>query len=775
MFTLVNGILIQPLPYPEADRLVVMRHAAPGLDMPAADQSEGTFLHYWSRSRVFEDMAVYNENVVSVTDGEGDPERVQVALVSPSFFSTLQIVPVRGRLFTQEDSRPGAPGVVLLSHDLWTRRYGADPGIVGRSVELNRMPKQVVGILPPGFGFPQPETQIWYATELDHAATRLGDLYLSGIGRLKPGVSPEEAEADLDRLIPSLADRYADATAMLQDAQLRAIVKPLKEVVVGGIGSALWVLLGGIGFVLLIACANIVNLVLVRAEHRQKEVAVRMALGASRGDIVRYFVTESLVLAILGGVLGLVIADAAVRLLIAFGPENLPRLHEVRIDGRVLAFTAGLAILASLLFGAVPVFRRGPDPASALKAGGGTANSERQRARRLLVASQVALALTLLVGSALMVRSFWNLRNVDPGFDPEGVLTLELALPYRPYPTYNAAAGFYHRLLEGVRALPGVESAGAVSGLPLVPLPSFYDEPLAAEGDGVAAVATHNLVTPGYFEALRIPLVEGRAFEPGDRAGGGNPVLVSSTLARRLFPGESALGKRVRRAAGAKEPWYTVVGIVGSVPKETVGGGAAEVLYFPVWDQAPGTDYIPNTPTHMSVVIRTSLPPASLGPAVRRIVRDLDPDLPIANIRTMERIVADTMARTSFTMALLLIAAVVALLLGAVGIYGVISYAVSRRTREIGIRIALGAQAMDVSRLVLRQGTGVVLAGLGAGVLAALALTRFLRVLLFEVSPTDPTTFIVMSLLLLTVALLASYLPARRAARVDPMIALRSE
>ncbi len=637
------------------------------------------------------------------------------------------------------------------------------------------MPKQVVGILPPGSDFPRPETQVWYATELDPAATRLGDLYLSGIARLKPGVSPEEAEADLDRLIPSLADRYADAASMLRDAQFRAVVRPLKEAVVGSVGGALWVLLAGIGFVLLIACANIVNLLLARAEYRHREVAVRTALGASRGDMVRYFVSESLVLAALGGVLGLVIADAAVRVLVAFGPEDLPRLHEIRIDGGVLAFTAGLSILAALLFGAVAILRRGPDLAFVLKAGSATTSPERQRARRLLVASQVALTLTLLVGSALMVRSFWNLRNVDLGFDSEGVLTLELALPHRPYPTYNAAAGFYHRLLERVRALPGVEAAGAVSGLPLVPLPSFYDEPLAAEGNGVAAVATRNLVTPEYFEAMRIPLLAGHAFETGDRGGGGNPVVVTAALARRLFPGGSAVGKRVRRAAGTEEPWYTVVGVVGSVPRETVGGDTAEVLYFPVWDQAPGTDYIQNTPTHMSVAIRTSLPPASLGPAVRRIVRDLDPDLPIANVRTMERIVADSVARTSFTMALLLIAAAVALFLGAVGIYGVISYAVSRRTREIGVRIALGAQPTDVSQLVLRQGTGVVLMGLGVGVLAALALTRFLRGLLFEVSPTDPIAFLAMSVLLLFVALLASYLPARRAARVDPMVALRAE
>lgn len=810
IFTLVNAIVLQPLPHPDADRLVVVKHAAPGLGLTEAELSDGTFYHYRDHNRVFDGIGMYNENVVNLSGG-ASPERVQVALVTPNLFSILGAQPALGRLLAEADNTPYNPDVltpVVLSHGLWTRQYGADPGIIGRTIELNSAPKQVVGIMEPGFDFPRPETEIWYPQGLDPAAAGLGGFYFHGVARLQPGVSPLAAQADLQRLIPGLADVYPGAAAeIVERGGLRAVVDPLKAEVVRDVGSALWILLGGVGLVLLIACANIGNLVLVRAEHRQKELAVRTALGAGRRELVRYFLTESTLLSAVGAALGLAMAWGAIHVLRVLGPTNLPRLHEVGLDAWVVGFTGGLAVFVALVFGAIPVLRFGrSDLAAALNEGSGraTAGRERKQSQSILVAVQVALGLTLLIASALMVQSLWRLRHVDPGFRSEGVLTLEIAMAYGPYPDYASQARYWYQLLERVRAFAGVQAAGAVTGIPLVPLEAYYDGPIISERQGVgrgdatsqtrmrvdaadpqagadeaaaqalgaaAPVVTFMTVTPGYFEAMQIPLIRGRGFQPGDRAGAERPVLVSAALAQRLFSAGNAIGRRVRRGDGPDQPWLTITGVVGDVPQESVAGEPAELVYSPVMDGAADYSY----PGHMTLAIRTSLPPLSLVPAVRRNVLTLDPNMPIANVRTMERIVADSMARTSFTMLLLLIAAAVALFLGAVGLYGVISYTVGRRTREIGVRIALGAQPARIGRMVLAQAAGVALAGLVVGMLLALALTRVLRSLLFEVSPTDPGTYAGAALLLLALALLASYLPSRRAARVDPLETLRQE
>ena len=773
VFTVVNGIVLRPLPYPAADRLVVLRHAAPGLGLTETPLSDATYLHYRSASGLIEDAGFYYENVVNVT-GEGDAERVQIAMVSPSLLTTLGARPIRGRTFEAGDAAVGPDDEVrvVISHDLWTRRYGADPTIVGRVINLNSAPRLVIGVLERGFHFPRRDTQIWYADRVDATRTRFADFIYSTVARLRPGVAVAEAQAELNRLNALLPEAYPDVTAdLLADARFATTVTPLSRVVVGNLANALWLLLGGMVFVLLIACTNVANLFLVRAEHRQKEVAVRSALGASRAAIVRYFLSESVLLGAAAGVLALAIADSVAQLLVAFGPATLPRLHEIRVDATVLGFTALLALTAALVFAAVPAVRYGrPRPGDGLRqyAFGATTTPERQRFRQLLVVAQVALALTLVVGSALMVQSFWKLRQLDPGFEPEGVLTAEIALPFRPYPDHESSSAFWSRLLQGVRELPGVREAGAVSSLPLVPVPEYYNAALeiaeATEQPAVGRpVGTVYLVTPGYFEAMRIPVLEGEAFT-GTAADARDGVIVSAALARRLFPGESAIGRRLRQAE-RDTLWNTIVGVVGDVPRTELAGDPAELLYVPVSGRA--------STSHLTLAIRTATEAATLAPAVRVLVRELDPELPVANVRTMQRIVDDSMARTSFAMVTLLTAGALALFLGAVGIYGVIAYSISRRFQEIGVRMALGARAADIRSLILRRAAAVALIGIGVGTTAALGLTRFLRGLLFDVSPTDPLTLATMAAALLGVALLAAWIPAHRVSRIEPLVVLR--
>lgn len=789
VFTFTDAILVRPLSYPAAARLVTLGHEAAGLDVLEAQQSDGTYLHYAANSRVFEELATYYENVVNLSGADGvEAERVPIAMVTSTFFSVLGARTALGRLPTEEEVRPdgavGDPYVrgsaeggveVLLSHDLWERRFGSDPDIVGRTIEANRASKLVIGVLEPGFAFPRPEIGIWYIEDPDPARANAFDMFKHGIGRLRPGLLAADAERDLNRLIGSLPEAYPDLTAeLIEQARLRAHVVPLKDAIVGDAGGALWLLFGGMAFLLVIACANVANLFLVRAEHRQRDVSVRTALGAGAHDLLRFFAAESVILASLGGLLGLAGAVAGVELLLAFiPPDGLPRLAEVVVGGRVIAFGTGLSCLIAALLALVPAFRRTRhDITAVLKEGTPTATGSkpRQRARSLLVVGQLALALTLLVGSALMVQSLLRLSRVDPGFESEGVLTAEIAMPFRGYEDYRATQRLWDGLIRGLGALPGVESAGTVSGLPLVPKPAYYDLAIDVEeqpGEPYAGLTVY-FASPSYFETMRIPVVEGRGATAAD-PGAERPVLLSASAAERLFAGRFAVGKRLRRAAGPG-PWMTVVGIVGDVPARRVGGEPATIVYVPILESPVDPDRMPGEGT---LVVRTSVPPATLAPSVREIVRSLDSDLPVANVRPMDGIVADSTARTTFALLLLLVASVAALFLGVVGVYGVTSYAVSRRTREFGLRVALGARAPDVERMVVRETAGLVLAGVGLGALAALVLTRFMTTLLFEVRPTDPVSYATMALLLLLTALLASWLPARRAARADPHRALR--
>jgi predicted permease len=789
VFAFTDAILIQPLPYPEADRLVAMSHTAPGVDVLEAEQSDGTYLHYRAHNRSFEEIATYYENVVNLSGADGeDAERVAVAMVSSTLFSVLGARPALGRLPSPDARVPSAPGndpygrgaveggvEVVISHDLWQRRYGGDPSIVGATIEANRARRTVIGVLEPGFAFPRPEVEIWYPEDPEPATARAVDMFKLGIGRLRPGVSAEDAERDLNQLIPSLAEAYPDFNMgeLLERARLRAVVTPLKDDIVGRASRALWLLLGGMAFLLLAACTNVANLFLARAEQRRRDMAVRAALGGGRGDLARLGASESVFLIAAGGAIGLAATAVGVEALRGIiPPDSLPRMHEVVVDARVTTFGIVLSILLALVFSWVPAPRgtRG-DLLSALKEGSSsvTGSRARQGARRMLVVGQVALALTLMVGASLMLRTFWSLSRLDPGFDAAGVLTAEIAMPFRGYERYETAYRLWSDLVERVSALPGVVSAGAVSGLPLVPKPDYFNLALDVEerpDEPYAGIATYH-ATSAYFAAMGIPVVEGTSVGPAG-ADVERPVLLSAAAARRLFPATTAVGKRIRRTAGPG-PWLTVTGVVGDVPSNEVGGDAAEIVYLPLLDVPVDR----GIPSQGALVVKASVAPESLAPSVRQIVRELDPNLPLANVRTMQTIVSESMSRTTLTLLLLALAAGAALFLGLVGVYGVTSYLVRRRTQEIGLRVALGARSAEIERLILREGAALIVGGLLIGLVASLGLGRLFRSLLYAIEPTDPASYGIAVLVLVGSGLAANWVPARRAARVDPVDALR--
>ncbi|HEX8692969.1 MAG TPA: ABC transporter permease [Longimicrobium sp.] len=782
VFTLVDAVLLRPLPYPAAERLVALRHAAPGLDVADAGLSDGTYLHYRAHNRVLEAMGVWVENVVNATDG--DPERVQVALVTPGVFGALGVTPALGRLFTPDDALPDATPVVVISHAFWMRRYGGDPGIVGRSIELNRLPRKVVGVLPPAFDFPRPETQVWYALPVQATESGIHALYLGSVGRLRPGVSPAAAEADLRRLTAALPEAYGDATPeLLRESGLRPVVVPLKEALVGDVRPALMILLCTAAFVLLIACANVATLFLARAERQQGEVAVERALGAGGVDLAARFLGEAMLVAGAGAALGLALAEVAVRARFGFAPGEIPRLHEVRVSAATMALVLTAAVVAAALPATLGLLRAARGRLTAALSGTrSTYGPHTRRVQGLLVLLQVALALALLIGSAVMVQSFRRLRAVELGFDPRSTLAVEVSLPFREYPAYQDGARFHHALLARLRQFPGVQAAEVAGTLPLSPVPEFLASPVAPDPAeaGVRVtppMASLNLASPGYFAAMRIPLRRGRGFEPTDLAGGAPPVILSEALARALFRGENPVGRWVR--VGVDGPAYAVAGVAEDVPGESLTGGGARALYFPVIDdpRLPGGAEVPVPvyPRDMTVVVRAAVPPATLAAAVRQAVRELDPKVPLARVRTLEEVVEAASARTRLTMLLLLAAAASALFLGVIGIYGLVSYTVGARTREIGVRLALGATPGAVRRMVVRQGVVLAAGGIAAGLLPAFALTRILRGLLYGVSPSSPAAYVTMSALLFVVVLGATFVPARRAGRVDPAAALKAE
>jgi predicted permease len=782
IFTVVNSVLLQPLPYPDPERIMAVSHVAPGLDMDDLELSDGTYFVYDRDNQSFESLGIFRDGSVTLTGGD-EPERIGAADATGGFFSVLRVAPALGRTLQEADEKPGAEPVVVLSDGLWRRRFAGDPAAVDSMLQVDGVSHRVVGVMPPAFRFPSAEIELWVPMTIDPANLQVGSFNYDGIGRLRPGVSPQRATRELSDLVWRVVElpKAIISREMLKSAQFATVVGPLRDEIVGEqIRTMLWILLGSVGVILLIACANVANLFLVRAEGRQREVAVRSALGASRQDIMRLFLEESLALALTGGALGLALAAAGVRVLVAMQPEGLPRLEEIAVNGTVIAFTVGVALLAGLLVGLFAALRFGrPELAPALKEGGrgGTVGRERLRVRSALVVVQVALALIMVVSAGLMVKSFWRLRSVDPGIDPRGVLTLRLSLPETVYQEPAKASRFVIQLLEKVRALPGVKSAATTNVLPLAPGGNnnghvIEDFPLAP-GE-VPPILASRWVSPDYFATMGMRLLQGRLFERLDPDAMVREAVVSQALAERFWPGQSPLGKRLAQGLGDNPQWATIIGVVGSVRDEGLQEKPVEAVYYPMQPQV-NFDSSVGIPLGFTLVVRSDGDPLRLVAPVRDAIWSLDPNLPLAQVRPMAEVVERSMVRTTFTMFLLVVASAVALGLGTVGIYGVISYVVSQRTREIGVRMALGAGRADIARMVLKEGVGLALAGIVVGLFGAFAVTRLMAALLFDVSPTDPMTFVAVPILLAAIALFASWVPAQRAASVPPLEAIRYE
>ncbi|HXG68904.1 MAG TPA: ABC transporter permease [Blastocatellia bacterium] len=766
IFTVVNGVILRPLPYEDPEELVLVWETRPARNIMRGVFSPADFLDTRNQNQVFEDMAAFNGANITRTDG-GEPERVRGNRVSHGFFSILGIQPALGRAFLPEDEKFGNHRVVILSHGYWQRRFAGDPDVIGKTLTLNSQPHTVIGILPAGFRFvwDSEEADMWLPLAFAEDKLARGSRYLPVIARLKPGVSREQAQAEMDALAASLEQQYPDS-----NAGRGVFVASMHEEIVGDIRLALYVLLAAVAFVLLIACANVANLLLARAAGRQREVALRLALGASRFRLVRQFLTESVLLSMFSGALGLVLALWGLDFLKAVSPGDIPRLNEIGLDFRALGFTLGISLLTGLLFGIAPALQASNlDLNEALKEGGrsATVGFRRQRLRSLFVVAEVALALVLLIGAGLLIRSFLRLQEVKPGFDPNNVLTMAISLPEARYPKPEQQAAFFRQLLENLETLPGVETVGAVLPLPYSHSNYSYTfdiegRPSAAPGERTAA--SWRAVSPDYFRAMRIPLLKGRAFTEQDVRNAEKVIIINETMAQRYFPDEDPIGKRM--TIGINNITARIVGIVGDVKFAGLDSELSPEMYTP---------YPQTTAGVMNIVMRTTGDPASVIAAARSQAQLLDRDLPVYDIKPMEERLSESVAQPRFNTLLLTIFAAVALALAVVGIYGVMSYSVTQRTHEIGIRMALGAGRGDVLRLVVGQGMALALVGVGVGLAGAYFLTRWLESLLFGVTATDPATFAAISLLLVAVALFASYIPARRATKVDPMVALRHE
>ncbi len=779
IFSVVNGVLLRPLPYGDPGRLVMVwnRYAKTGLER--AGVSGPDFVERREHSRTFEGVAAYSEASLNLT-GRGEPERLSARRVSAEFFQVLGVRPALGRDFLPEEDEPGRAQVAILSHAFWKRRFASDPGLVGKSLLLNGVSHTVVGVLPAGFFFPAPdfdpagfEVAVPLALTAEQTdPSQRGYEYLQIVGRLKPGVGVEEAREDLARIAQRALEQAPEAVREFFESNgWGTTIVPMQEYVTGEVRPALLLLFGAVGFVLLIACANVSNLLLARAAGRVREIAVRAALGATRGRLLRQLLSESALLALLGGAVGLLLALWGVDLLVAARPANLPRLHEIQLDGQVFLWTGALSVLVGMIFGLAPALHGSrPDLNEALKEGGRPGAAGRARLRSALVVCQISLALVLLVGSGLMVRSLLRLQKLDPGFKPQNILTFYLSLPGGKYGKPQERASFFKQLLERLDALAEVAGCGAASLIPMAPghsTASFIPEGARPGPGEPTPLAKVQLATPGYFGALGVPLLRGRDFGDRDRLEAPGVAIVDEPLARRFWPGQDPIGRRLTFSEDeAPNSWLTVVGVVGAVQDSVPARDAFPTIYVP-HAQMPADS--------MFVVLRTAVPPRRLIPQVRHEVLGLDPEQPVYAVRTMDEYMDRALAQPRFRAALLSGFAALAMALAAVGVYGVMSYSVAQRTHELGIRLALGAGSGDLLRLVIGQGARLALAGLVLGLAGALALGRVLSGLLYGVTPFDPLTYAAVSLVLGVVALLACYLPARRAMRLSPLAALRYE
>jgi putative ABC transport system permease protein len=765
MFSVVYGVLLKPLPFPEPDTLVSVRQHAP--HGAGTNQGRTTYFTFRENQRAFEAIGAWDPTEVSITGG-GDPERVQALLVSAATLPLLRVQPVLGRVFSADDDAPGNPLRVMLTYGHWQRRFGGAGNVVGQSVLIDGEPGEVIGVLPSSFRFLGTRPDVVLPMPLDANAPRGISFGFQALARLRPGVTLAQANADVARMISLLPPVFARL-------ELRPNVRPLADDVIGDVGEILWILLAAVGVVLLIACGNVANLFLVRAEGRQQEFAVRAALGASRGRIARALLSESVMLAVAGGAVGVALTRAATGLLQAIAPAQLPRVDDIGIDATVLLFTLSVAVLSGVLFGLFAVVRFGSPNATALKEGGRSAGDTpaRHRTRNALVVGQVALSLTLLIVSGLMIRTFIAMRQVDPGFTrPEEVQTFVLAIPPGLIGDPQEAARMHERVAERLARVPGVTSVGLSSSITMDG--EDNGNPIEVEGAPVSAGAMTPLrrfksFAPGYFETMGNPLVAGRSITWSEVHERRPVIVISERLAREYWQDpSSAIGKRVR-AMQREAPWREIVGVAGDERDDGLNQPPTAIVYWPMLNES----YRWRTMAYAVRSTRAGTP--GYRRELEQAVWSVDRNLPLANVQTLEEIQARSMAQTSFALVMLGIAASVALLIGVVGIYGVIAYAATQRTREIGVRMALGARTGDVRKMFLRQGLVLTASGIVLGIGAAIVLTRVMTGFLFGVGPIDPLTYAAVSLGLAAVALLATYLPARRASRVDPVVALRAD
>jgi predicted permease len=791
VFSVVNSVLLKPLNYPSAEQLVYLHQIAPGAP-GLADFESGLHLSpsmyftYAEHNRAFQSLGVWDSGTASVT-GLAEPEQVRTVEVSDGVLQALDVPPAVGRWLSDADQVPRGPQRVMLSYGYWQRRFGGDPSVVGRTITVDARPREIVGVMHEGFRLVDTDFDVIVPLAFDRRNLILAGFGFDGVARLKPGMTIAEANADLTHMLPIWMDSWTNGPGtnphFYETWKITPMIRPLKREVIGNVSDVLWVVMGTIGLVMLIACANVTNLLLVRVDARQQELAVRAALGASWGRIVRALLVESLMLGLMGGVLGAAFAYAGVHLLVAIGPANLPRLSEISMDAQTLGFTVLLALLSGLLLGLVPALKyAGPRASLALRSGGrnASASRERHRARSILVVGQVAMALVLLVCAGLMIRTFQALRTVDPGFtDARHLQVMRISIPEALVAEPERALRMQNEILEKLAAIPGVKSAGLASDMPMEGFDSGWDCIFAQDktypDNVMAPLRLYKYISPGFLQTAGTRLVAGREFTWNDVYGLRPVLMISENLARETWGSPSAaLGKQMSEFASM--PWHEVIGVIQDVREKGVQDKAPEIVYWP-----PMMEYLFGTKAAQTIRTVTFVARSQRAGTeaflseVRQAVWSVNSNLPLASVRTMQGVYDKSVGRTSFTLVMLGIAGAMALVLGIIGIYGVISYTVSQREREIGIRLALGAQSGDVQQMVLSQGVRMALLGVAIGLVAALALTGLMTSVLFGVSARDPMTFAAVAALLVLVSLLASYIPARRAMSVDPIVALRYE
>jgi len=773
IFSVVNAILLRPLAYKNPEQLVMINHNYVKINLKASVSAFG-YKHYVENAKSFEDIAAMTGWAANLT-GEGEPERLTGQSVSANFFQTLGAEAARGRIFAPGEDSEGKNRVLVLSHGFWQRRFGGDPNILNKTLSLNGENYTVVGVMPEGFQFGRELGMIidlWRPivfTPQQLSSNSITNEFLMVIGRLRQGVTQDQAQAEMHTIAANLRQQYMQgAYATNWDLLLTSF----RELIVGDIRLMLLIVMLVVGFVLLIACANVANLLLARAAARQKEIAVRTALGASRWRIIRQLLTESVLLSVVGGAFGLLIGYWGVKALISLNEDRIPRTNEISLDWKVLLFTFGVSILTGVLFGIVPAIQTTKtDLHETLKEGGRSAAAAAKHwVRSVLVVAEIAMALAVLVGAGLLVKSFMRVQEINPGFNPQGLLTMGVSLPDFKYSEASQRANFYKQLINDVRSLPGVQSAGAVSVLPLSGQGSSGSFRIEGRDVPPGQSSPHGArwaATPDYFKTMGIPLVRGRYFEDRDTPDGKQVAIIDQALANKYWPNEDPVGKRIVFEGTRDNPnWREIVGIVGHVKHTDLEGESRAQYYIPHQQRAQGG---------MTLVVRTTGDPNALAATVRNAVGNLDKELPVFRIRTMDQFVADSMAQRRFALLLIGIFAGLALLLASIGLYGVMAYSVTQRTHELGLRMALGAQASDVLKLVVKQGMLLAGIGLGIGLVGAFFLSRLMKTLLFNVSATDPVIFAAIAATLAIVAFVACFFPARRATKVDPMVALRYE